>query len=119
MQEAKGPNYTAARGTIVVTRNGNAVTTLYPEKRLYVTQPGNPMTEAAIDTGVTGDIYVSLGEAVDDNGGWTVRVYYKPFVTWIWSGCVLMAIGGGLAVSDRRYRSQARREATTIVTQAA
>jgi cytochrome c-type biogenesis protein CcmF len=117
--EVKGPNYTAARGTVAVTRNGSPMTTLYPEKRLYVTQPGNPMTEAAIDTGVTGDIYVSLGEAVDDNGGWTVRVYYKPFVTWIWGGCVLMAIGGLLAVFDRRYRTQARRDATTIVTQAA
>jgi len=117
--EAKGPNYNAARGTIVVTRNGRPDTTLYPEKRLYFTQPNNPMTEAAIDTGFTGDVYVSLGEAVDDNGGWTVRVYYKPFVTWIWAGCVLMAIGGALAVSDRRYRTQARREATTIITQAA
>jgi len=117
--EAKGPNYTAARGTIVVTRNGSPVTTLYPEKRLYVAQPDNAMTEAAIDTGLTGDIYVSLGEAVDDNGGWTVRVYYKPFVTWIWGGCVLMAIGGLLAVFDRRYRTQARRDSTTIVTQAA
>jgi cytochrome c-type biogenesis protein CcmF len=117
--EAKGPNYTAARGTVSVTRNGNPMTILYPEKRLYVTQPNNPMTEAAIATGITGDIYVSLGEAVDDNGGWTVRVYYKPFVTWIWSGCVLMAIGGLLAVFDRRYRTQARRDATTIITQAA
>jgi len=77
------------------------------------------MTEAAIDTGLTGDVYVSLGEAVDDNGAWTVRVYYKPFVTWIWGGCVLMAIGGALAVSDRRYRTQARREVTTIITQRA
>ncbi|HUL64562.1 MAG TPA: heme lyase CcmF/NrfE family subunit [Burkholderiaceae bacterium] len=117
--EAKGPNYTAARATIVVTRNGNPDTTLYPEKRLYFTQPNNPMTEAAIDTGLTGDVYVSLGEAVDDNGAWTVRVYYKPFVTWIWGGCVLMAIGGALAVSDRRYRTQARREVTTIITQRA
>jgi cytochrome c-type biogenesis protein CcmF len=117
--EVKGPNYRAARGTIAVTRNGNPDTTLHPEKRLYFTQPDNPMTEAAIDTGLTGDVYVSLGEAVDDNGAWTVRVYYKPFVTWIWGGCVLMAIGGALAVSDRRYRTQARREATTIITQAA
>jgi cytochrome c-type biogenesis protein CcmF len=117
--EAKGPNYTAARGTVEVTRNGSPVTVLHPEKRLYAAQPGNAMTEAAIATGITGDIYVSLGEPVDDKDGWTVRVYYKPFVTWIWGGCVLMAIGGLLAASDRRYRSQARREATTIVTQAA
>jgi cytochrome c-type biogenesis protein CcmF len=117
--EAKGPNFTAARGTVVVSRNGSEYTTLHPEKRLYLTQPGNPMTEAAIDTGITGDLYVSLGEAVDDHGGWTVRVYYKPFVTWIWGGCVLMAIGGMLAVFDRRYRTQSQRDATTVITQAA
>ena len=119
VEEVKGPNYTAARGTITVTRNGSPVTVLYPEKRLYVAQPGNAMTEAAIDTSLTGDLYVSLGEAVDEKGSWTVRVYYKPFITWIWGGCGLMAIGGLLAVFDRRYRTLARREATTIVTQAA
>ena len=62
-----------------------------------------PMTEAAIDTGLTGDLYVSLGEPVD-GGAWSVRVYYKPFVDWIWGGCLLMALGGLLALSDRRYR---------------
>jgi len=119
VSEVKGPNYTAARGVVEVTQDGSPVTTLYPEKRLYIAQPGNPMTEAAIHTGFTGDFYVSLGEAVDDKGSWTLRVYYKPFVTWIWGGCVLMAIGGLLAILDRRYRAQSRREATTIVTQAA
>src|SRR5262245_30201191 len=98
VKEVRGPNYNAARGTVAVSRTGSPVTMLYPEKRLYVAQPGNPMTEAAIDTGITGDLYVSLGEAVDDKGSWTVRVYYKPFVTWIWGGCVLMAAGGLLAV---------------------
>ena len=118
--DVNGPNYTAARGTFAVRRaDGSPVTVLYPEKRLYVTQPNNPMTNAAINSGVTGDIYVSLGEPVDDNGSWTVRVYYKPFVTWIWGGCVLMAIGGLLAVSDRRYRTQSRRDSETLITQAA
>jgi cytochrome c-type biogenesis protein CcmF len=116
--EKKGPNFTAALGTVTVTRDGSAVTVLHPEKRLYVSG-GNAMTEAAIETGFTGDLYVSLGEPVDDKGSWTLRVYYKPFITWIWGGAGLMAIGGLLAVFDRRYRSLARREATTIVTQAA
>ena len=61
------------------------------------------MTEAAIDTGLTRDLYVSLGEPVD-GGAWIVRVYVKPFVDWIWGGCLLMALGGLLAVTDRRYR---------------
>jgi cytochrome c-type biogenesis protein CcmF len=69
-----------------------------------------PMTEASIRSSLIGDVYVSLGEAVDDAGGWTVRVYYKPFVTWIWLGCVLMALGGFVAMSDRRYRALARRD---------
>jgi cytochrome c-type biogenesis protein CcmF len=62
-----------------------------------------PMTEAAIDTGFTRDLYVSLGEPVGE-GAWVVRIYYKPFVDWIWGGAFLMAIGGVVAVSDRRYR---------------
>jgi cytochrome c-type biogenesis protein CcmF len=75
---------------------------MHPEKRVYTVQT-MPMTEAAIDTGLTRDLYVSLGEPLDD-GAWSVRIYYKPFVDWIWGGCLLMALGGLLAVSDRRYR---------------
>ncbi|MEJ5210304.1 MAG: cytochrome c-type biogenesis CcmF C-terminal domain-containing protein, partial [Burkholderiales bacterium] len=66
-----------------------------------------PMTEAAIDNGLTRDLYVSLGEPLPD-GAWAVRIYYKPFVSWIWGGCVLMALGGLLALSDRRYRIASR-----------
>ena len=62
-----------------------------------------PMTEAAIDAGLLRDVYVSLGEPIDERA-WSVRVYYKPFVDWIWGGCLLMALGGLLALSDRRYR---------------
>jgi cytochrome c-type biogenesis protein CcmF len=80
--------------------------TLQPEKRVYRVQQ-NPMTEAAIATGLTGDLYVALGEELDD-GSWTLRVYTKPFVDWIWGGCLLMALGGLLAVADRRYRQGAR-----------
>ena len=68
------------------------------------------MTEAAISTGLFGDLYVSLGEPVAD-GAWSVRVYHKPFVTWIWGGCLIMALGGLFALSDRRYRKLARRAA--------
>ena len=109
--QVTGPNYTGARGAVEVTRNGRPVTTLYPEKRIYTVQK-NPMTEAAIDTGLFGDIYVSLGQPIEPNGNgaWSVRIYQKPFVTWIWGGCVLMALGGALALSDRRYRLRAQRE---------
>jgi cytochrome c-type biogenesis protein CcmF len=98
----KGPNYVAARAKVSVTRNGEAITVMYPEKRLYVVQ-NMPMTEAAIDPGPTRDLYVSLGDPFDD-GSWLVKVQHKPFIDWIWVGCVIMALGGLLAASDRRYR---------------
>ena len=81
---------------------GATIALMQPEKRFYPVQQ-MPMTEAAIDSGVTRDLYVSLGEPVGQ-GAWVVRVYHKPFVDWIWGGAFLMAIGGVLAVSDRRYR---------------
>jgi cytochrome c-type biogenesis protein CcmF len=81
---------------------------MYPEKRVYMVQD-NPMTEAAINSGVTRDLYVSLGDPLGD-GAWLVRVHYKPFVSWIWIGCVIMALGGLLAATDRRYRTVTRRE---------
>jgi cytochrome c-type biogenesis protein CcmF len=109
--ERRGPNYNAARGTITLSKNGKEVDVLNPEKRIYFAQSQMPMTEASIRTGITGDVYVSLGEAVEPAGSWTVRVYYKPFVTWIWGGFLMMAIGGFLAATDRRYRT-ARREQT-------
>jgi cytochrome c-type biogenesis protein CcmF len=67
------------------------------------------MTEAAIDRGITRDLYVSLGEPVA-GGAWIVRVYVKPFVNWIWAGCLMMALGGALAATDRRYRQRQRQE---------
>ena len=108
--DATGPNYRAARGVFDVSRGGAHVATLSPEKRAY-NAGGNSMTEAAIRSTPIGDLYVSLGEPVADRA-WSVRVYHKPFVTWIWGGCILMAIGGLLALSDRRYRVAARRDAT-------
>ena len=107
--DTRGPNYRAARGVFDVSRNGQHVTTQHPEKRVYDAS-GMPMTEAAIESMFTGDLYVSLGEPVD-GGAWSVRVYHKPFVTWIWAGCLMMALGGLLALSDRRYRTAPAREA--------
>ena len=103
-----GPNYEAARAEIEVSRNGNVINKMYPEKRSY-TASGNVMTETAIDSGLFRDLYISLGEPVS-GGAWSVRVYYKPFVSWIWGGAVLMALGGGLALSDRRYALAARKQ---------
>ena len=107
VNNAPGPNYQAMRGTFLLTKNGSTEATLYPEKRSYFSST-MPMTEAAIDVGLTRDIYVSLGEAIDDQA-WAVRVYYKPFVDWIWGGCLFMALGGILAISDKRYRMSLRR----------
>jgi len=111
VRQAPGPNYTAAVGSVELSKDGRLLKTLFPEKRDY--GPASmPMTEAAIDAGFTRDVYVSLGEALEDdkeNGAWAVRVYYKPFVDWIWGGCLLMALGGLLAATDRRYRLKARK----------
>jgi cytochrome c-type biogenesis protein CcmF len=98
----RGPNYVAARGHVSVTRAGGAVTTLYPERRVYTVQE-QVMTEAAIDPGLTRDLYVSLGDPLG-GGAWLLKIQHKPFVDWIWGGCLIMALGGLLAASDRRYR---------------
>jgi len=98
----EGPNYKAVRGDIAVIKDEQMVRSLYPEKRTY-NASGMAMTEAAIDTGIFRDLYVALGEPLANNA-WVVRAYYKPFVDWIWFGCLLMAFGGVLSVTDRRYR---------------
>jgi cytochrome c-type biogenesis protein CcmF len=109
-----GPNYIAARAEIEVSRKGNVIGKMYPEKRNY-TATQNVMTETAIDSNPFRDLYISMGEPVS-GGAWSVRVYYKPFVVWIWGGAVLMAIGGGLAVSDRRYALAARKQRMALQT---
>ena len=101
--EQQGPNYTATRGHLTVSKNGHEVATLDPEKRIYTVQ-NMPMTEAGISAGVFSDQYASLGEPLED-GAWSVRIYHKPMVNWIWGGCLLMGFGGFLALSDRRYRA--------------
>ncbi|MGI8918835.1 MAG: heme lyase CcmF/NrfE family subunit [Pyrinomonadaceae bacterium] len=108
IREVAGPNYRAVRAEIDISRNGSPLRTMYPEKRTYLAS-GNAMTETAIDTGIFRDLYISLGEPVGGTA-WSVRVHYKPFVNWIWGGALLMALGGGLAVSDRRYALAARKE---------
>jgi cytochrome c-type biogenesis protein CcmF len=106
--DVRGPNYRAAQGEVeVTTTDGRKVTTLRPEKRFYPAAQST-MTDAAIQPGLTRDIYVSLGEPIPNSPAWIVRVYVKPFVDWIWGGCLVMALGGLLAASDRRYRARAR-----------
>ncbi len=104
--EVQGPNYMAAQGLVTVRKDDKLLTVLHPEKRTY-NASGMPMTEAAIRTGLLRDLYVSLGEPIPDTEAWAVRVYIKPFVDWIWAGCLLMALGGVMAISDRRYRIHA------------
>ncbi|MFA7096148.1 MAG: heme lyase CcmF/NrfE family subunit [Gammaproteobacteria bacterium] len=104
-----GPNYEAVRARFYVSDRERSVGMLFPEKRMYTTQR-MPMTEAGIERGVTRDLYVALSEQVERDA-WLVRIHYKPFVNWIWGGCLLMALGGALAASDRRYRLAARRTA--------
>nr|WP_233167961.1 heme lyase CcmF/NrfE family subunit [Xylophilus sp. ASV27] len=103
VSEQRGPNYMAARATIAVTRDGEALTTLSPERRLYLATR-TPMTETAIHRHFTRDLYVSLGEPIGPMQ-WSMRIHYKPFVNWIWGGCVLMALGGLMAMLDRRRRA--------------
>ncbi len=99
----RGPNYAADEGEFIIYRSGERVATLYPQKRLYAS--GQTMTEAAIDPGLMRDLYVSLGEPLDENGtAWAVRIYHKAFIRFIWLGALLMMAGGFLAASDRRYR---------------
>lgn len=99
---AKGPNYTAEHAEFEVFRQGSLVTQLVAEKRFYSVQR-NSMTEAGIDSGITRDLFVALGEQLENND-WAIRIYVKPFINWIWAGAFIMAIGGILSISDRRYR---------------
>jgi cytochrome c-type biogenesis protein CcmF len=112
-----GPNYDATVATVDVTHDGRQVATLTPQKRAYRAS-GQVMTEASIKARIGGDRYVSLGEPVTAqgaSGAWGVRIYVKPFVDWIWGGCLLMALGGFLAVADRRYRLAVRQRFAAAV----
>ena len=107
VEEVRGPNYVAARGIVELSRGGQVLSILQPEKRVYTARQ-MPMTESSIDTGLFRDVYASLGDAAGADS-WVLRLYYKPFVTWIWGGCLLMAAGGLLAALDLRYRRMAVR----------
>ncbi|MGL6258007.1 heme lyase CcmF/NrfE family subunit [Vibrio sp. WXL210] len=110
LRDNDGPNYDGYIADFDIKRDGKLINTLYAEKRFYTTQR-SMMTEAAIDRGVTRDLYVAMGERLDDNISWAVRLYYKPFVRWIWAGALMMAIGGMVAISDRRYRFRSKQPA--------
>ncbi len=102
VRKDEGPNYLTTIAEMRVTKAGAEVATLYPEKRFYPVQ-GMPTTEAAIGFGVMRDLYLVIGDA-QDGGGWAVRSYIEPFANWLWGGCLLMAFGGLLSLTDRRYR---------------
>ena len=114
--EKPGPNYRALAGKFEVRRDGKLLETMNPEKRTYFAT-GQTMTEASIVAGLTRDLYVSLGEPVENavDGAWGVRIYVKPFIDWIWFGCLFMAFGGVLAIADKRYRLKSKRVAESLV----
>ncbi len=115
VKRLQGPNYITTMGEMSVTENGQLITTLRPEKRVYPVQ-AMPTTEAAIHNGFLRDIYLVIGDP-QDGGGWAVRTYIKPFASWIWMGCVIMAFGGMISLTDRRYRvaAGARKLRKTVI----
>ena len=104
VEKKAGVNYDASQGKVTITHEGQPVAELHPQKRIYRAS-GMPMTEAGIDASITRDLFVALGEPLDNAGAWAVRVYYKPYIRWIWMGGVFMAIGGLMASMDKRYRT--------------
>ncbi|MRU17030.1 heme lyase CcmF/NrfE family subunit [Roseovarius sp. A21] len=102
VRRLEGPNYDATQGIVTLAKDGQEISTMYPEKRVYPVAK-MPTTEAALDNGFLRDVYVVIGDP-QNNGGWAMRTYYKPLANWIWGGAILMAIGGLLSLSDRRYR---------------
>ncbi|NLS13258.1 heme lyase CcmF/NrfE family subunit [Vibrio sp. SM6] len=102
-RDVAGPNYESFIADFEISHSGRYINTLHAEKRFYNTAK-SMMTEAAIDRGVTRDLYIAIGERMADNHSWAVRIYYKPFVRWIWAGSLIMVLGGLLAISDKRYR---------------
>ena len=108
VERRRGPNYLSDYGTLQVIRNGRILTALHPEKRLYPVQ-GSVMSEVGIDAGLTRDLYVALGDSLEE-GAWAVRIQIKAFVRWIWLGSLFMALGGCLAALDHRYRIKARQK---------
>jgi cytochrome c-type biogenesis protein CcmF len=110
IKQAQGPNYIAQQGLITVSHEGKPDVTLEPQKRVYQVQK-MPMTEAAIDAGLFRDLFVAIGEPLGDEGAWSLRIYYKAFIRWIWLGAVFMAVGGLCATCDKRYRNKSKESA--------
>ena len=104
VKETQGVNFVAQEGYLTVSHNGEQIAELEPQKRVYQVQT-MPMTEAAIDAGLFRDLFVAIGEPLGDGGAWSLRVYYKAFIRWIWLGALFMAAGGLCAAFDRRYRT--------------
>ncbi|WP_417741168.1 heme lyase CcmF/NrfE family subunit [Salipiger sp.] len=111
VERVRGPNYFSTMGEVAVRQDGEEIAHLYPEKRDYPVAK-MPTTEAAIDYRFLRDLYVVIGDP-QSGGGWTMRVYIKPLANWIWGGCILMALGGLLSLSDRRFRVAAGARKTT------
>jgi cytochrome c-type biogenesis protein CcmF len=105
VQQITGPNYVAQRGDIAITKNQKAITILHPEKRQYASG-GSILTEGDMHGGFTRDLYVALGDPIDDKGGWSLRFYVKPFIRWIWFGALMMALGALLVVFDKRFKAR-------------
>jgi cytochrome c-type biogenesis protein CcmF len=107
VRETQGPNWRADQGTVTVTKNGKPVAVMQPQKRTYTRE--QIQTESAIDPGVTRDLYVALGEPMDKqhiDGAWALRLYYKPFIRWLWFGGLMMMLGGFVSACDRRFRAR-------------
>jgi cytochrome c-type biogenesis protein CcmF len=102
VKQIQGSNYTAAQGQITISKNGQVVNVMQPEKRKYFSSE-MLMTEAAIYSKISGDLYISMAEPVSASE-WGIKVQYKPFVTWIWGGAFLIALGGFIAIIDKKYR---------------
>ena len=113
-EATQGPNYIADQATFSVSKDGTSLGELYPERRIYLAT-GTPSTEMAIDAGFLRDLFITLGEEKED-GAWTMTVYVKPFVRWIWLGAIFMAIGGTLAATDKRYRRLRQRKSARDIT---
>ncbi|MEZ5501863.1 MAG: cytochrome c-type biogenesis CcmF C-terminal domain-containing protein, partial [Halioglobus sp.] len=105
VEQIRGPNYLADEARFEVTRDGQFVASMAPQKRRYLAS-GSVMTEAAIDAGLFRDLYVAMGEPVGDSGAWAMRLHYKPMVRWMWLGAIIMALGAFTAALDKRYRRQ-------------
>ncbi|WP_278355698.1 cytochrome c-type biogenesis CcmF C-terminal domain-containing protein, partial [Idiomarina abyssalis] len=109
LEHREGPNYDADEGLFTVYQDGEQITQLTSEKRFYRVQRTS-MTEVGLDASLLRDIYIAMGEPLDDET-WAIRFYIKPFVRWIWLGAIIMAIGGAMALADKRYRKRSKKEA--------